>query len=133
MQYVRILDDRLEFRTCLHILYWISYTTQLSNGQFHGNVLDKVRVFKFWACTLTTCSELIKHEYCSVCYRAWNCRNRIQIVEHWIRHFSIFSLWIKRLRRWTCCCDYKAIRQLLGAFNSPLRESLSTSVDNNFT
>ena len=31
------------------------------------------------------------------------------------------------------CCDYKAIRQLLGAFNSLLRESLSTYVDNNFT
>ena len=38
-----------------------------------------------------------------------------------------------RLEIRTCSSDYNAIIQLLGAFNSPLRESLSTSVDNNFT
>ena len=31
------------------------------------------------------------------------------------------------------CCDDKAIIQLLGAFDYPFRESLSTSVDNDFT
>ena len=39
----------------------------------------------------------------------------------------------KKMQILLYCCDYKAIRQLLGALNSPLRELLSTSVNNNFT
>ena len=39
----------------------------------------------------------------------------------------------KKMQTLLYCCDYKAMRQLLGAFNSPLRESLSTSMNNNFT